>query len=274
MSGIDNEQARSSTAMAPLLGRPGSRIGLSHFNTFEHFNKLPVELRLRIWKITAFFQRNVNIMAITLPNFYPEVHHGFVSHCPPPAMLAVCRESRHEGMKYYRLDFDTSKQRYVEIGGKRCSVTVSTSPIIYINWEADRVVVPSPATFEDYVGARVTERAQELGEHFRCRGLRYLAFNMAGDDMDDEITALDFLPYDGFLGSLEELIFFSIDRDIACRLDSFDLVDVADDEIYQWLPFQQSIHIEFANFYGDSYVLPRIRFCEVQNERLRPGPRV
>lgn len=61
--------------------------------------------------------------------------------------------------------------------------SMSFEPRIYINWDIDRVCLFSPGNLgtiasvdEGFCGVHGTERSEALGELFKDRGLKHLAF--------------------------------------------------------------------------------------------------
>lgn len=107
--------------------------------TFSVFPRLPVELRLKIWRATIEEGRVLEIQ---------EGLHGKISNrsnikpwlslCPPPSLLHVNSESRKEGLRFYSLSFGkTNRNEQVH------------SPRIYFCPEKDIV----------YFGPRERQRA-------------------------------------------------------------------------------------------------------------------
>lgn len=112
--------------------------------TFTCFPKLPIELRLKIWKAACFIPRNVDIWYRNLCNVVRGDRMGTccAEHdmdCPlyalktqsQPAVLHTCRESRSEASTHYTLDFGTEFN--ISPG-----VELRTDDQILINWEVDR----------------------------------------------------------------------------------------------------------------------------------------
>ncbi|EPE37063.1 hypothetical protein GLAREA_09226 [Glarea lozoyensis ATCC 20868] len=87
---------------------------------FHYFQKLPIELRLKIWKEVCRFPRIVEPLSSNKPNF--------PSESLAPALLHVCREAREEGLKIYEM-----LPSYGDLSRFRET---------YINWQVDYVLVP------------------------------------------------------------------------------------------------------------------------------------
>ena len=69
---------------------------LHPLDEFALFPKLPLELRYRIWGLTAMVPRNIYLRKrnyLSIGDDQPEA----------PAILAISQESRREGKRYYRL---------------------------------------------------------------------------------------------------------------------------------------------------------------------------
>lgn len=70
--------------------------------TFTLFSDFPAELRLQVWQYAISFERVVEIQYMNAT-----IRHGASPR--PPAILHVCRESRYEALKVYKLCFNTKK---------------------------------------------------------------------------------------------------------------------------------------------------------------------
>ncbi|KAF8855984.1 hypothetical protein BDZ45DRAFT_804489 [Acephala macrosclerotiorum] len=121
-----------------------SQVDPSRLETFHPFPKLPVELRLKVWKFVSFLPRIVDVWS---KNFsikcydYREalIPHYMFTRSPPPAILQICRESRNEALKHYTLDFAAERDEGAYV--------VSSKPRIYINWKVDTVCLLQPEDF-------------------------------------------------------------------------------------------------------------------------------
>ena len=170
--------------------RPGTSLRPHNINrsTFTLFSKLPVEIRLNIWKAASFLTRNIEIhQRLTPHRAMPGAkttftHSDYFSNQPPPAILHTSREARSEGLKHYQLDFGVTMEDLLErwhLGernprGSRPEPTKTElenmrmqlrPATIYFNWQADRLCVGALKMWDIYP---------------RCRknNLRFLAFNV------------------------------------------------------------------------------------------------
>ena len=173
----------SDSASGQNLGQPDITNFLS---TFTPFPKLPVELRLKIWKYGCLFTRNVDIRAKEISGivckYTDEVAHYFHSYAPPPPLLHICRESRSEALKHYQLEFGTTFE--YELAGVAPEVAISTPPRIYINWAVDRIWVFCPDSLleENELHPDESPRFQKLFNRCCKMKLRSLAWNFSGLD--------------------------------------------------------------------------------------------
>lgn len=217
---------------------------------------------------TVYDERSADSRSFMISNVY-------ISSCPAPALLHVSRESRNEALKYYTVDFGTEEDVLLRICGRKKTVSIPT-PVIHINWDVDRVCIPSPAYFEDEAnvippdGGTPIDRLSDL---LWDKKVKSLALNIY--EPRDEHDALCLIQS----GSLEEIILFPWPRKDAWRLESYDFEDVADDDVEDWLPLQERILDHFARWYlsydeqpDPPYTIPRVRFCELVNVRLRTEP--
>jgi hypothetical protein len=152
--------------MDPQLSPPSSsnssdhKIGDSSENAeepkFECFPKLPLELRLKIWKALCFIPRNVGLWAKPLGaddfwNDFGELERlfKFVTNLGAPAILHTCREAREEGLKYCTLAF--GDDRWGHVPALAAHVHFPLDPKFYFNFDIDvPCLVPSnDPTFSD-----------------------------------------------------------------------------------------------------------------------------
>lgn len=128
-----------------------SRISETGLASFTYFPKLPLELRLRIWKAVSSNPRNIDLWLgkIKLGDMMLDENKilagmpAFTSTSIPPAILQCCQESREEGLKNYRLSFGLD---LAFDGGLR----VSMEPRIYINWKVDRVCLMDTLSYKPF----------------------------------------------------------------------------------------------------------------------------
>lgn len=236
--------------------------------TFEKFNELPGELRLKIWKFASHIQRNVDIIPMYIFEGSNEQLHCFRSNCPQPTVLAICQESRAEALRYYTVDFTAEVDSAVSIKARDRLLSSVTRSDIYINWDVDRVCVMSLHCFILFF-ATSTKRPQQVAQLFQSRKLRYLAINIGNHRFEGD-AALTLTPSDG---SIEEVVFFSCTFNDAVRLKSFDFVDEADEnDIGSLLPMREKVCNEYVNSTDDLHKPPRIRFCTLGNIQFRRWP--
>jgi 2EXR family len=121
--------------------RAGPRISVTSTSTeddgFPFFAKLPLELQLRIWKMTTEEHRLVLIRIAK----DEEGCSSFYSPTPIPAALHVCSESRQVAQKTYKLCF-----------GSR---TDDLKPMIYFNFDQDTLYIrgdtsKGPSSFQSH----------------------------------------------------------------------------------------------------------------------------
>lgn len=151
-------------------------------STFLQFPNLPIEIRLKVWKLSCFVTRNVDIATGTIGVTFgteDEVGarpHYYRSRCRPPSLLHVCKESREEGLKYYKLAFGVE---YKVLVGNRTmpQLTVSSPPRIYFHWAMDWLCVMLPMYIDDDPDAQVRRR-EEISEKCYYNDLRRLAIGI------------------------------------------------------------------------------------------------
>lgn len=86
--------------------------------SFPQFSRLPPELRLQIWR----YSRQPRVVEV----IYDSATDTCTSTAKPPALLHVCHESRHEGLRAYRKTFGTK----------------SSPPSIYFDPSTDVLYLP------------------------------------------------------------------------------------------------------------------------------------
>jgi len=127
--------------------------------TFAPFQKLPVELRLKIWSLTV--EKRIVHIEWSRPRrqcLSPDV----------PAILQVSREARAEGLKVYKAAFNTSK---------------SSTPV-YINFDHDTIYFRWK-TF----GRRPSKHALTLRDD--CRRIKFLMID-ACVRLNDGLALINF----------------------------------------------------------------------------------
>lgn len=139
------------------LIEPGSEI--VNTEKSSSFSKLPLEIRLRIWKI---FHDDHGPRAITL-------HHnpksGFYSKSAPPATFSVNRESRTEALGYFTHAFTKHM-----INGVQEETELAHVAPVYVNFSKDVIYLQS-AEKDAIIHLLKAMSASDLGQ------LRYLATN-------------------------------------------------------------------------------------------------
>jgi 2EXR family len=98
--------------------------------TFTLFPKLPIDLRIKIWRNASSVTRNVDLWIETysLDDFNDSLDdiYYWCSSCAVPAVLHANQESRTEGLKHYTLDFGTKQiVRRREFGLTRTTMSIS-----------------------------------------------------------------------------------------------------------------------------------------------------
>ena len=99
------------------------------FDTFHPFPKLPVELRLKVWKHALPERRVVEIDYDRWAGWFPRRK---AAH-EPSALLAACKESREEFLRVYSLQI-SRKTIHRWTGSYAASYT---SPVCYVDPEFD-----------------------------------------------------------------------------------------------------------------------------------------
>jgi hypothetical protein len=141
--------------------------------TFTCFPKLPIELRLKIWKEASSVPRRICVYIRVLAQPFEEDDSDgededndgeddltftsfiYLATWPHLPVLRTSRESRIESLKHYKLAFGVEKKKRT-----RPSITLSSPANTYINGKADRICLSNtyvlkPADtnyFCDFVG--------------------------------------------------------------------------------------------------------------------------
>ncbi|PVH74842.1 hypothetical protein DL98DRAFT_537093 [Cadophora sp. DSE1049] len=110
----NSTEAASTTTLALLLQLPDFLQNLvlqlgDDLDTFTCFSRLPVEIRLVIWRLTFPRGRHVNFDREINSSFYhwwgsdadTSRNLGIETHCPLPTVFYVNQESRQESLKHY-----------------------------------------------------------------------------------------------------------------------------------------------------------------------------
>ncbi|KAF4621873.1 hypothetical protein G7Y89_g14470 [Cudoniella acicularis] len=79
----------------------GSETQSNASKSFHRFPQLPIELRLMIWKFSFPRSRLIEV-------YYEEDTNSCTTTCPAPTALKICKESRQEALRHYKLMFRTS----------------------------------------------------------------------------------------------------------------------------------------------------------------------
>lgn len=105
-------------------------------SSFKPFPRLPLELRLKIWRISCFnTTRNITIYSEkSAAIIYREESRRIRSKSFCPTILCTCKEARQEGLKHYGV-FDFARQIHEK------EYPASTIAKAYVNWAVDRIVV-------------------------------------------------------------------------------------------------------------------------------------
>ncbi|KAF8855985.1 hypothetical protein BDZ45DRAFT_675784 [Acephala macrosclerotiorum] len=206
----------------------------AELQTFHCFDKLPIEMRLKIWKLASCVQRNVDIWCENLEielscrrrGYIEDTLHVLSTTRSIPAVLHVCHESRREALQHYSVEFGTSQKiggQTGQGGRKRRRYTFS-SPPTYINWAVDRLCLFSPDSFQRRMRTDVTDfgatrdlqhtRPSEFVQRLQEMGLKHLAINTQSKKKIQNSREPDskgwYLFYEllPLQGQLEELILF------------------------------------------------------------------
>lgn len=104
------------------------------------FDKLPVELRLKIWKEVCFIPRNIDVRELYARRWpgdrvYPDIFSKYRSYNPIPPILHTSHEARMVGLQHYSRSFATQ----MNLDGPP-RLDVYFPPRIYANFDVDFVV--------------------------------------------------------------------------------------------------------------------------------------
>jgi len=175
-------------------------------STFTCFSKFPMELRLKIWNYASFQTRNIDVW-VGLVSFAELSDNAHVEHTPHyfystvgnPAILHTCRESRAEGLKFYKLSLGAD---LICQWPRLPPFNIWSPPRIYINWEADRLCIMEPEN-HDFRSAYADLCRQAEKNH-----LVYIAFNTKPRTPDFS-TIHEFLGFYFYsIWDLEEIVLF------------------------------------------------------------------
>ncbi|PVH75696.1 hypothetical protein DL98DRAFT_536381 [Cadophora sp. DSE1049] len=123
---------------------------------FTCFTRLPLELRLKIWKEACFEPRIIKMNCFIKNRPYGFADHRVEGQPLAPPVLHVCHESRTEAQKCYAL-FDDS-DRWIpgqvdEIDGTSLNLRDASEMVrpLYINFEIDRFVQPNLTSIPPWI---------------------------------------------------------------------------------------------------------------------------
>jgi hypothetical protein len=124
--------------------------------TFTLFPNLPIEIRLKIWGITASVARDV----ILAPNFLVTNRLNYQSLAP--AIMHTCKESRQEGKLYYELCTEIYYRRRFD-----CGMPVNTT---WINFSVDRFIIRGYCSLLPYARLNYEQNMVEKIQHLLVIG--------------------------------------------------------------------------------------------------------
>lgn len=195
----------------------------AYHSMFIPFQRLPIEIRLKIWRISCFTTtRNIS----TWGHNSNETVHGRVYEMfsyqwqtSVPAVLHTCKESRCEGLKHYTTWKSVAwMSPLISIPEEEPSdcYNLVEQTAIYVTWEVDRIVLFNPFVIMD-----IRLAANELSNKFKENDLKFLAVNVGhcGRAIRGDILYL--------LGAhIQEFVLFNK----ACKeLDGFNRFPLSDD---------------------------------------------
>jgi hypothetical protein len=181
---LDQAATSATPPSVDIPDSPSMEVDVSP-SKFTYFPNLPDKLRLKIWKHASFLPRNVDLWigkwsVAHVNNFkLGDDHHFahyFYLHCPPPAILHTCHESRREGLVTYRLQFD-GQYWSGGSGSHRRQFIFTTLPTVYINWASDTLCIMNP---DGLRGGSPNGIIKEIVRQCNSGRLQSLAFNMGG----------------------------------------------------------------------------------------------
>ncbi|KAH6662269.1 hypothetical protein B0J14DRAFT_610909 [Halenospora varia] len=150
-------------------------------DVIEQFQRLPMEIRLLIWRFASCQSRVVEIRQPRIQRNGPLFRGGEgYSICAIPPTLHICRESRHEALKHYSLNFRINDDLMIGKG-------------IYINCDTDVVYFGRKCDFYDLM------HSSRLGVVGGMEKIQYFGF---GERLIDQLRDFDW----GVLKDLKEVI--------------------------------------------------------------------
>jgi hypothetical protein len=118
---------------------------------FTLFPKLPIEIRLKIWGVTASVARDVTLAPKNL------ITNRLNCQSLHPAIMHTCKESRQEGKRHYELCPETCFRRRF---GFRLPVSGT-----WINFSVDRFVIPGYCSLYPYSRMNYEQNIFEKIQH-------------------------------------------------------------------------------------------------------------
>lgn len=132
--------------------------------SFTLFQRLPTELKLKVWEYACSIPRTIDLWTDWSPHevastiFYSQSYHIELAHLPHPAVLSVCQEARNEALQHYTPEF--------HIATNPAPGLSAISPAKwYINWTHD-IFVPKGqwnlVGFGDFVNRSLANYMERL----------------------------------------------------------------------------------------------------------------
>lgn len=170
--------------------------------SFTCFPKLPIELRLKIWKDVCHLPRYVDIWTgyhRVYKDRGEQILSAFTRHvtlCGVPAVLHTTRESRKEALEHYTLAFGSNQTLHY-------GIQLSIPPRIYVDWKSD-IICPMAV-----INSRSNWHADML-EIAGIAGVSQIALNLAewGEDDPDDLDDLNLAE---LCPSVKEIILYHLD---------------------------------------------------------------